>query len=240
MAGRPESPELLEPLENALGHAFVRKDLLRQALTHSSTARSPQARTLSNQRQEFLGDRVVGLVVAELLFVQFPDEDEGALARRHAALVCREALAHVANEIGLAPHIIISAGEEDAGGRSNPSLHADTLEAVIAALYLDGGLAVAEHFIARHWQPLVDADHSPPKDAKTALQEWAQGRGLALPIYRETDRSGPPHAPLFSIEVSLEDGSTATASGRNKRTAERDAAQALLEILGIEPDGNGE
>ena len=124
MAGRPES---LEPLESALGHRFARKDLLRQALTHSSTARSPEARTLSNQRQEFLGDRVVGLAVADLLYAQFPDEDEGALARRHAALVCRDALAHVADEIGLAPHIILSPGEEEAGGRSNPSLRADTL-----------------------------------------------------------------------------------------------------------------
>jgi ribonuclease-3 len=237
MAGRPES---LEPLEKALGHRFVREDLLRQALTHSSTARSAKARTLSNQRQEFLGDRVIGLAVAELLFAQFPDEDEGALARRHAALVCREALAQVADGISLAPHIIMSAGEEGAGGRANPSLLADTLEAVIAALYMDGGLPAAERFIARYWQPLIDAELSPPKDAKTALQEWAQGRGLALPVYQVTGRSGPPHAPLFSVEVSLEDGSAVTASGSNKRTAERDAAQALLQILGVETGGNGE
>jgi len=240
MAARPESLESPEPLENALGHRFVRKDLLRQALTHSSTSRSAKARALSNQRLEFLGDRVVGLAVAELLFTQFPHEDEGALARRHAALVSRDALARVADAIGLAPHIVMSAGEEGAGGRTNPSLLADTLEAVIAALYMDGGLAAAGPFIARNWQPLVDAELSPPKDPKTALQEWAQGRGLALPAYRETGRSGPPHAPVFSVEVSLADGRAVTASGPSKRIAERDAAEAMLDIIGPENGDGGQ
>jgi len=231
MAGRHE------PLENALGHRFVQPDLLQLALTHSSTVRAPSVRSLSNQRLEFLGDRVLGLVVAQLLYEQFPGEDEGALARRSVALVRREALADIAREIDLAPHVIMSPGEEEAGGRANPGLLADTLEAVIAALYLDGGLGVVEAFIRDRWQRLVDADLTPPMDAKTTLQEWAQARGLALPLYEEVGREGPAHAPVFRVRVSLEGYGSATASGSSKRAAEQGAAEALLNRLLVENAG---
>jgi len=233
MAGRHEL------LEEALEHRFVRPDLLQLALTHSSTVRTPSIRSLSNQRLEFLGDRVLGLVVAQLLYEQFPDEDEGALARRSVALVRREALAEIAQEISLAPHVIMSTGEEDAGGRANPGLLADTLEAVIAALYLDGGLEAADAFIRGRWQRLVDANQAPPTDAKTLLQEWAQARSLALPVYEEVGREGPDHAPLFRIRVSLEGHGSANASGPSKRAAEQGAAEILLERLVAEHTGAG-
>ena len=215
-------------LEDRLGYHFQQPQLLSLALTHSSLIQGPGGPHRSNERLEFLGDRVLGLVVAELLFETFPEEEEGALARRHAMLVRREALAEVAEAIGLADHIGLSRGEEDAGGRHNPSLLADACEAVIAALYLEGGLAVASRFVREHWTPLMSADPTPPKDPKTALQEWAQGRGLPLPRYREIGRQGPDHAPLFEVEVSLQGLDPAIGSGPSKRSAERAAAEILL------------
>lgn len=220
-----------DPLEETLGHRFARPELLSRALTHSSVPRGPSGRQLSNQRLEFLGDRVLGLVVAQFLHERFPDEDEGALALRYAALVRRESLARVAEAIGLGRHIVMSPAEEEMGGRSNPSLLADAGEAVIAALYLDGGLRTAAEFIHHHWKPIMEEDPRPPQDAKTTLQEWAQGRGMDLPVYRETGRLGPPHAPVFSVEVSLEGLTPATATGPSKRIAEQAAAKAMLEQL---------
>jgi len=222
-------------LKQALGHRFADPGLLDEALTHSSVA-SAGDRRRTNERLEFLGDRVLGLVVADMLFDRFPDEDEGALARRHAALVRRESLARVAESIGLAENIRLSRGEEDAGGRKNPGLLADACEAVIAALYLDGGIDVAATFIRDQWDAMMAEDVRPPKDAKTELQEWAQARGLALPRYREVGREGPAHAPMFSIEVSLADRTPASASGPSKRAAEQAAAEAMLEELGRDAD----
>jgi ribonuclease III len=221
----------IESLARFLGHRFQRPELLRQALTHASTARDRQGRHRSNERLEFLGDRVLGLVVADFLLERFPDEDEGELARRHAGLVRRETLARVAGSIGIGDHIVMSRGEEEAGGRGNPGLLADSLEAAIAALYLDGGLAPAAEFIRRHWWNLIEEDVEPPKDGKTTLQEWAQGRGLDLPSYREVDRSGPAHAPTFMVQVSVEGVGEAAAPGPSKRAAEQAAADALLEII---------
>lgn len=218
-------------LEETLGHIFARPDLLRQALCHASTATGRGRRIDSNERLEFLGDRVLGLCVAHLLFERFPDEDEGELARRFAVLVGRDALAQVAAEIGLAAHLIMSNGEAEAGGRDNPALLADACEAVIAGLYLDGGLDVATAFVERYWSALVEADREPPKDAKTALQEWAQGRGLALPAYDEIERLGPPHAPRFHVQVSLDGRPPERGSGSSKRAAERAAAQAMVDRI---------
>ncbi len=216
-----------EILEQALGHRFARPGLLGLALTHSSASHDGR----SNQRLEFLGDRVLGLVVAQALYERFPDEEEGALAPRLAALVRREALARVAQDIGLGGHVVMSQGEEQAGGCDNPSILADACEAVIAALYLDGGMETAQRFIRRHWLALMEEDTAPPKDAKTKLQEWAQGRGLALPEYTETDRQGPAHAPVFSVQVSVEGADPAAATGPSKRAAEQAAAAALLERI---------
>lgn len=223
--------KLSKRLTTILGHPFSRPGLAAEALTHSSAIQGPEALPASNERLEFLGDRVLGLVVANLLFDRFANESEGHLARRHAELVRKETLARVAADIGLGPLIQFSRGEEDAGGRDNPAILADACEAVIAALYLDGGLDAAAAFIRRHWTALIEEDRTPPKDAKTALQEWVQGRGLDLPVYREVGRDGPPHAPIFRIEVMVQGGKAEVAEGASKRAAEQGAAGALLARL---------
>ena len=217
-----------EGLELKLGYRFADPARLEQALTHSSLAGAGGDRGSSNERLEFLGDRVLGVIVAHLLIQQFPDENEGALARRHAALVRKEALARVAEELGLGDHVQISRGEDETGGRKNSGLLADACEAVIGALFLDGGLPAAEAFVHGCWQTLVDEDTTPPKDAKTQLQEWAQGLGLALPQYRETAREGPPHAPMFSVEVTVSGIAPVMGIGPSKRAAEQAAADAAL------------
>lgn len=219
--------------ERALGHRFQRPELLDQALTRSAPdqGRGDAGQWRTYQRLEFLGDRVLGLAVAQLLYDHFAGEDEGALARRHSALVCREALVRVAERIDLAQFMVLSASEAEAGGRDNPGIVADTLEAVIAALYLDGGLKAADAFVQRHWTPLMDEEATPPQDAKTSLQEWAQSRGKPLPAYQEIDRVGPDHSPTFTIELTVDGLPPATATGPSKRRAEQDAARALLEHL---------
>ena len=218
----------LDRLEEALGHHFENQGLLIQALTHSSAAPD---RTASNERFEFLGDRVLGLAIAGLLLETFPDEDEGALGYRFSALARAESLARVAADIELAPHVLLAESEEVSGGRENASLLADCCEAVIAALYLDGGLEVAEAFIHRHWRPLMAEDPDPPKDAKTVLQEWAQSKGLPLPDYRVIGQKGPAHAPRFTIEVALHEMKPASGQGTSKQAAEQEAARVLLKRI---------
>lgn len=213
-----------------LGHAFIRPELLTQAITHPSVVhgRAPRKAT-PYERLEFLGDRVLGLVVAEMLFLTFPHEPEGALARRHAALVRRETLARVAAAIGLDGVIVLSRSEEEGGGRSNPSLLADACEAVIGALYADGGFEAAKAFIRAQWTPLMAEAAGPPKDAKTALQEWAQGLGKPLPIYTTVGVEGPAHDPIFLVSVTVAGADAATGRGSSKRSAEQAAAALLLE-----------
>jgi ribonuclease-3 len=217
-------------LAEILGYRFDDPTLLQQAFTHSSAfgAAAGRRRGLSNERLEFLGDRVLGLAVAEMLYRAFPNETEGALARRLAELARKESIARVSASLDLGKHLVISRGEEEGGGRKNPSLLADACEAVIGAIYLDGGLAPAKAFIERHWQPLLAEDTRPPKDAKTALQEWAQGSGLPLPAYRIRGSEGPPHDPVFEIEVTVEGQPPMVGSGRSRRVAEQAAAAALL------------
>jgi ribonuclease-3 len=219
------------PLEQAVGHRFRQPRLLGEALTHSSAAGGAARRGGVGQgyeRLEFLGDRVLGLVVADMLFRRFSSEEEGALARRLAVLVSSEALARVADVIELGRHLVLAKGEEESGGRANPATLADACEALIAALYLDGGLTAARGFVERHWTLLMDQDLRPPQDAKTALQEWAQGAGLPLPAYTVVATAGPAHEPLFTIEVRVEGHQPAVASGRSKRAAEQAAASSLL------------
>ncbi|MBL6945244.1 MAG: ribonuclease III [Rhodospirillales bacterium] len=220
-----------DQLEEVLGYRFAKPEYLVEALTHSSLAKNHSRRLASNERMEFLGDRVLGLIVARLLYERFAHEDEGALARRHAELVRKETLARVADAIGLFRHIRMSRGEEDAGGRDNPALLADACEAVIAAMFLDGGLDAAETFIRGHWVALADEDLTPPKDAKTALQEWAQARSLPLPAYREVGREGPAHAPIFRIEVTVQGHTPESARAPSKRGAEQLAARTLIDRL---------
>ncbi|MGF1639354.1 MAG: ribonuclease III [Rhodospirillales bacterium] len=232
----PEAGDL-DDFQARLGHRFADPRLLVQALTHASMAGAGADRAACNERLEFLGDRVLGLVIAHLLFEQFAGESEGALARRYAVLVRREALTRVAAGIGVGDVLRLSRGEDEAGGRGSPGPLADACEAVIGALYLDGGLPAAAAFVRRHWQTLVDEEAAPPQDAKTRLQEWAQGRGSALPCYREAAREGPAHAPMFSVEVTVEGIPPVIGVGPSKRSAEQAAAEAAIALVEARSDG---
>jgi ribonuclease-3 len=231
---------VLSRLSGILGHDFANPELLTEALTHASAAPRGKPRAKAGrknstsgvlrgyERMEFLGDRVLGLVIAELLWRRFPDEAEGALTRRHTQLVRRETLTEVAKTIDLSAAIIMSAGEHGAGTRDIPGILSDVCEAVIAALYLDGGLEAASSFIHRHWERLIEADLTPPRDPKTALQEWAQARGRKLPLYETVRVDGPAHDRRFTIAVSVEGLAPERAAGPSKRSAEVAAAAALL------------
>lgn len=214
-----------------LGHSFADKALLDLALSHSSAASGGAERgqgALSNQRLEFLGDRVLGLVIAEWLLREFPDAEEGELAVRLNALVRQETCANVAERIALGSYLVLGPGEERAGGREKTAILADACEAVIAALYLDGGLLPAERFIKAEWAGLVAEPARLKRDAKTALQEWTQARGRGIPAYREIERSGPDHAPAFTVEVAIAGGASARGVGGSKRQAEQAAARTML------------
>jgi ribonuclease-3 len=219
---------LARELEGILGHAFAEPARLERALTHPSAASAARP---DNQRLEFLGDRVLGLVIAEALLETHPEAEEGALAPRLNALVRRETLAEIAGEIGLGAHLRLGRSETLSGGRRKAAILADALEAVIAALYLDGGLGAARAFIRRHWAERVAAVPGAATDAKTRLQEWAQGRGLAPPVYASVGRAGPDHAPVFTVAARLENGAEAEGSAKSKKQAEQAAAAALLARL---------
>jgi ribonuclease-3 len=231
-----------EDLAQVIGYAFARPELLKEALTHPSAleleyGRGRRRRHTSNrgyERLEFLGDRVLGLVIADLLWRRFESEPEGHLTRRHTHLVRREALVRVANAIGLGTHLVLSRAETAAGASGNPGILADVCEAVIAAIYLDGGFEAASAFVRRFWEPLIDEMEGPPRDPKTTLQEWAQARGLALPTYELIETSGPDHAPLFTVAASVAGRERATATAPSKRVAEARAAAVLLERLAPE------
>lgn len=221
------SPEL----QTRLGHRFADESLLRRALTH------PSAEGSNNyQRFEFLGDRVLGLAIAKWLLETFPQADEGELAVRYNALVRKEACAEVAERLDLGRHIVMGGGEEKAGGRRKAAILGDACEALIAALYLDGGHEVAERFVRTEWSALIERSGKVPQDAKTALQEWAQGAGRPVPRYVLAGRTGPDHAPEFTVSVEVEGQSTLTARGASKRQAEQAAARAMLEKLGLWQD----
>jgi ribonuclease-3 len=225
---RRRAPAFPAAFLKALGHDFAEPALLEEALTHPSAGGPARP---DNQRLEFLGDRVLGLCVAEALFDAYPAEAEGTLAPRLNALVRRETLAEIADEIGLGQHLRLGRSENVSGGRRKKAILADAMEAVIAALYLDGGQEAARRFIRRHWEARMRAASTAPQDAKTRLQEWAQARGQTPPGYRTVARSGPDHAPRFTIEASLASGETATAEAETKKTAEQAAARALLDRL---------
>lgn len=228
MASTDERKAARDALERRLGHEFANPGLLERALTHASRNAHGGGAVDTYERLEFLGDRVLGLVVADLLYHHFPEEEEGALARRFAMLVRRETLAEVAQDLDLGPAVILARGEEAAGAHENPAILSDCCEAVIAALYLDAGLETARRFIVEHWTLRLEADPTPPKDAKTELQEWAQGQGRPLPAYTEIGRHGPPHEPWFTISVEVEGEEAGEGSGSSKRQAEQAAAEALL------------
>ncbi|HEY4114011.1 MAG TPA: ribonuclease III [Rhizomicrobium sp.] len=211
-------------LEQKLGHVFGDKTLLERALTHASSSS-----ILSNERLEFLGDRVLGLVIAEKLHELYPGDAEGALALKFNALVRKEACAAAATAAALPEYLILANSEAVSGGRNKAVILAGACEAVIAALYLDGGMEAARHFIERCWSDAFAALNDDMRDAKTALQEWAQAGAMkTTPIYRLMNREGPDHAPRFIVEVSA-GNEHATGEGKSKREAEQAAAAAMLQ-----------
>jgi ribonuclease III len=219
----------MEALQQRIGYKFQNVHLLERALTHPSLARQE-----NNQRLEFLGDAVIGLVVARIVYDLFPHEQEGELARRLASLVRGETLAQVARDIKLGEVLKVATSEIQSGGRDNPSNLEDAMEALMGAIYLDGGLSAVEEFARPRWKKLAEDVMFAPKDAKTALQEWAQGRGLPLPAYVLVETIGSAHAPVFTIEVTVQGYAPARAKAASKRTAEQMAAGILLERLNNE------
>src|SRR5579871_407073 len=221
-------------LETILGHTFARADLLREAITHRSAVRvrgrGPSRG--SNERMEFIGDRVLGLLIAEWLAERYPEEQEGDLGRRLALLVSQPVLAEVAEAIGLGEALSVAPGEAKAGVRRRATVLADALEAALGALYLDGGLELARAFVRRAWGDVMNRQEEPPKDPKTRLQEWVQARSLGLPEYIVVSRVGPPHAPEFLVTVAA-GGFTGTGTAGSKRAAEQHAARELLRMLGV-------
>ena len=226
-----------EQLESVLGHHFEHPERLDRALTHRSHRQTSS--TVDNERLEFLGDRVLGLAIAELLCELYPKATEGDLARLFNRLVQREACAEVAGLMTIGAHLVLSGSEVTSGGRGKQSILADACEAVLGATFLDGGFEPARKVVRKFWQPLIGTATDAPRDAKTALQEWAQGLKLGLPAYIEVERAGPDHAPKFTSEVRVDGVKPARGSGPSKRVAEQEAAKALLKREGIWEAANG-
>lgn len=215
----------LAVFQDRLGYHFKNSEYLERALTHSS-------RGVENyERLEFLGDRVLGLVIAEILYRSFPFEKEGALARRHSALACTETLAKTARELDIPGVVIASSAELASGGNKQDNLLADCMEAIIGAIFIDNGYIPCQEVITSLWGDKIYTLLQPPVDSKTALQEWAQARGLPIPIYEITERSGPDHAPQFKVRVTIEGQTQIDAVGSSRRAAEKLAAQMMLDLL---------
>jgi len=212
-------------LEATLGHTPVDKGLFNRALTHASQSED------NYERLEFLGDRVLGVVIADWLYTLFPDEPEGALSRRLNVLVSRDTCADVARKLGLAPHLRLGKQALSDGAFESDNILGDAVESLIGALWLDGGLAAAQHFIRTAWADRLDSHDKAPKHPKSALQEWAAANNRKAPAYELVGRSGPHHAPTFVVKVSIKGVGEAEAEGLNKQEAETAAAEALLEKL---------
>lgn len=216
-------------LERKLGHDFSDRELLEHALTHSSVGEGAK-RVRDNERLEFLGDRVLGLLAAEILIETYPKSPEGELSPRLQALVNRDACARAARRMGVGPALRLSPGESKSGGRDKDTILGDACEALIAAVYIDGGLGAARTMFQRFWAEEFEAiDRPRVKDVKSTLQEWAQAKGRPLPAYVVLSREGPDHAPLFTVEVRVEGVAPICAEGRSRQEAEKAAATAMLE-----------
>lgn len=224
----------LAELEKIIDYNFKDISLLTQAVTHSSSyfdGRAKKSRSTAQkhyERLEFLGDRVLGLVISEYLFDNFPDEDEGDLNLRFAQLVRKESCTMVAQGLEIDRFVILGANETKSGLNKNPTILGDVCEALIAALFLDGGMEVAKPFILNHWNAQIESNQPHKQDAKTALQEWAQKLKLPLPLYKVSQTTGPAHAPQFTIEVSVTNYEKSVANGQSKRIAEQKAATEFL------------
>jgi ribonuclease-3 len=218
----------LGPLERKLGHAFADRGLLLEALTHQSAITEGRLAGPNYQRLEFLGDRVLALVVAEMLIDAFPSAPEGTLTRRLNQLVRAETCAEVARELGLGAHLVLGEGEIQSGGRERAPILGDACEGVIGAIFRDAGFEAARRFVRAWWEPRMrSAAKADLRDPKTRLQEWAQGRGLDAPTYSVVERRGLAHAPVFLVAVEVQGVGSARGEGASKRAAEQAAAEAL-------------
>ncbi len=215
-------------IEEKLGYSFKDKTLLTQALTHPSSKKNKNEKDY--ERLEFLGDSVLGLLVSEILYSQFPDENEGKLAKRRAAIVCRDTLYEIAKGFSLGEYLILGTGEDQIGGRNNKANLENALEAMTAAIYVDGGVEAAREFVNKFFIDFIKNMEAPPKDPKSKLQEWAQARGLQLPQYKVVSITGPSHEPEIKVELSL-DKYVEEYTASNRKDAERLAAEQLLKKL---------
>lgn len=229
----PPSEDPLTALQTRIGHQFRDAAVLRQALTHASALARAAA---SYERLEFVGDRVLGLAIASMLYKTYPDAPEGELAHRYNALVRRETCAQIAIELGIDAALTVSPQEAQSGGRRKTAILADACEAVLAAVFLDGGFEASAALIEREWSPLMRQSRLPGRDPKTLLQEWLQARGFEPPAYVEVERSGPDHAPVFTIRVSGDGIEPAEGSGKSKRDAEQTAARVVLVRAGLDDE----
>jgi ribonuclease-3 len=229
-------PRDLAALQVRIGHAFRDADLLERALTHVSSVTGRNPRVASYERLEFLGDRVLGVVMAGELLAAFPAAEEGELSRRLSDLVRKETCAAVAEDWGIGPNLRLGAGEAQTGGRRKLTILADSCEAVIGAAWLDGGPEAARKVVLSGWAERLSLAPADRRDAKTALQEKVQGQGLPTPVYRELSRSGPDHALVFAVTVSVAGVGMARGEGRSKREAEQAAARAFLDDELVTPE----
>ena len=216
-------------LQDKLGYTFSKSKYIEKALTHSSVHHDSDG--LDYERLEFLGDRVFNLIIADLLFHNFLDENEGPLAKRHTALVRTETLAEMAKELSLGDFVILSDAERKAGGAQNDNILADIMEAVTASIYFDGGFEAAKKFVQASLGTRLHDMEEPPRDPKTTLQEWSQAKGIGLPEYEVVDQNGPDHAPEFTVQVSLPGYTSQSASSTSKKSAEKEAAQKMIDII---------
>jgi len=235
---RPSAKAAAKIIEQRIGYAFSDRSLLATAFTHVSALKSARSRADSYQRLEFLGDHVLGLIVSDMLYRAFPKADEGELSKRLADLVRREACADVARSLGLDEAVKLGSVGAGAGARLRKTVLGDICEAVIGAIFLDGGYAAAAQFVERNWTERMRKPVRPLRDPKTVLQEWAQGKGLPTPVYREIERTGPHHDPQFRVAVELPGLTPAEGVGGSKRAAEKVAATALLKREGVTGGGD--
>ena len=222
----------LKELETRVGYQFTSRDLLKKALTHASVRQSSNKRR-DNERLEFLGDRVLGLAIAELLSEVYPSASEGELAKLYNRLVRGGTCAAIARELNLGPFLVLSEAEAESGGRDKETILADACEALLGAIFLEAGYQTARDVVRALWGSRVGASPAEAVDAKSLLQEWAQGQGLELPAYVEVDRQGPDHAPRFTSEVRIKGRKPARGEGASKRAAEQAAATVLLAREGV-------
>ncbi len=223
----------LASVEERIGYRFRDRSVLELALSHISAVKGEAPRLRSYQRMEFLGDHVLGSVVSHMLYLAFPEGEEGELSRRLAELVREEACAEVAQDMDLGPFIRLGPGESQSGAHKRRAILADVAEGVVAAVFLDGGYEAAHQVVERFWRPRLETPRRPLRDAKTVLQEWAQARGLPPPSYREVIRSGPDHAPRFTVAVDLPGLKSEQADGASKQNAQKAAAAAFLVREGV-------